>query len=150
MTVLVDYRVNPSARVWNSANITLADNVETTLTFDSEQLDPWGMHDPLVNPSRLTCIVPGTYLIGANVGFVASSVGQRYLVFVVNGVSRIAKTTFTSFGASGGPGLVLATLYPLNAGDYVTVAAYQNSGAPLDVTSTNPGQPVFWAAKFVS
>lgn len=147
MAVLIAQNVYPAARVSLAANLPLTDNVEKYIDWTVDNLDPWGMHDLLTDPNRLTILVPGTYIIGGLVAFDVSSVGIRYLRVRLNGTTTLAKSQFTAFGASGGAAFSVSTIYSLSAGDYLEMSAYQNSGGSLNVIAASPSQPVFWAAR---
>ena len=50
------------ARVYNDANISIPDNTETAVTFNTEEWDTDTIHDPSTNPERLTAKTAGKYL----------------------------------------------------------------------------------------
>jgi hypothetical protein len=108
---------------------------ETFLTFDSEEWDTANLHDPTVNPGRLTVPSAGKYLVVANVGFEANASGARNLYINVNGTAYTASQVYVN--ASTHPSsetlLVATAIVSLNAGDYVTIGIGQNSGAPLSL-----------------
>jgi len=52
-----------SVRVFKSTHISLPHNTSIALPFDSERWDTDNMHDPVVNPSRLTARRVGKYFI---------------------------------------------------------------------------------------
>ena len=123
---------NIGARVYNSANISIADATATALTFDSERYDTDGFHSVATNTDRLT--VPtgmaGQYLIVGHVVIVAgadySSVGlQIYL----NGATIINNIEMSPSTFSTNPVLTVATIYDLAAADYVTLRVYQDNTA---------------------
>lgn len=132
----------PMARVTNSIAISLPNNATTTLTFDTEKYDNDAIHSTSVNTSRLTCNTPGLYQISAYVEFASSNVNWRGLLLLLNGVTIIDARQVNAVN-----GAVTRTLiscqYQLNAGDYVEVQAFQNSGAALNADAAAEYTPIF-------
>lgn len=132
------------ARVYNSANISIPDDVGnfTALTFDTEIYDTDSIHSPTVNTSRLTCQTAGYYHIEGHVTFAAAATGRRAAQITLNGL------TFLST-ADGPPDAVFGTKcnpstdYYLNVGDYVELEAIQSSGSPLNVLGGFERTPAF-------
>lgn len=118
-----------SARIYNSAPISVPHNTGVTLTFDSERWDTAGLHDT-ANPSRLTASTAGKYLIFGEVSFATQGGGSRIVGFLVNGTQSIATNN-----AEGDPShhteVPLTTVYELQAGDYVEFTVAQDSGTTV-------------------
>jgi len=132
----------PSARVYNSANISIPNNTVTVLTFNSELLDTDNIHDTATNPSRLTCKTAGLYAIYGNAQFAAHATGARSVLIRLNGTSTsIAAATAGSAGKK--QSLPVSTQYPLEVGDYIELAVWQNSGGSLAVNYVDAYTPVF-------
>jgi hypothetical protein len=136
----------PQARVYNSANISVADATNVALTFDSERWDTGTsseQHSTSANTSRLTCRVAGLYSIGGSIGFAANAVGDRFASLRLNGATYI--------GQAGGKASAVVqtaanvqTEYRLAVGDYVELLAYQNSGGALNALATGNYSPEFY------
>jgi len=64
MNDVIKYGLNRAlVRLTQTAVQSIADNTATALTFTgTEDIDPYGFHDPTTNTSRLTPTIPGTYL----------------------------------------------------------------------------------------
>jgi hypothetical protein len=142
------------ARAYNSAVQSITDNTSTALTFDSEEFDSDTFHSTSSNTSRMT--IPaglgGKYILTASAyfsGFDAD--GTRLMFFKKNGSelrgeSRIGPAS--NSGQTPNPTVVV----DLNAGDYVEVWVYQNSGAAMDVGhgSSTTAQATFSIVKLDS
>jgi len=74
------------ARVTNSSNISIPDNTNTTLTFNTETFDNGGFHSTSVNTERLTIPVDGVYLIGCNVSFVINLIDVIVISPTIQGI----------------------------------------------------------------
>lgn len=132
----------PRARVYNSANISIATTTDTTITFDSERFDVGGCHSTSSNTSRLT--VPsggdGLYLITAHIVWESNASGYRRLRLQVNGTTTIAgQFSPTSTGLVFDQSL--STIYQLAAGDYVEMVVRQSSGGAVNVLRSNALSP---------
>ncbi len=120
-----------AARVYESGDQPIGGAPWTVLTFDSERFDTNGLHDPAVNPSRLTAQKDGIYQIGAHFltdmdeDFPVSAV---FALMVLNGSVAIASFTDAYetdlLVAVDLSYMQCATLYELTAGDYVEVWAF--------------------------
>lgn len=135
----------PKCRVYNSAAISVTNNVETALTFNSERFDTDTMHSTAVNTGRITFTTAGTYLVGGSIRWAdtASTAAQR-LAIRVGGATKIAET-LNNHANNGGSPITVTTLYAFSAGDYVELVAYQNTAGALNVTATGNQSPEFWA-----
>jgi hypothetical protein len=138
------------ARVYNSANISVANNTVTALTFDSERYDTTSFHSTSVNTGRLTAPTDGYYAIGAHIVHDANATGVRSLFLRLNGATFIGAIEVNA-GTTGGRGTVLSvsTTYQLSATDYVEVIAYQTSGGALNVLAAGNYSPEFWMHRLV-
>lgn len=133
----------PTARVGKSTVQSLADNTETTITFDlestSQTWDNDGLHSTASNTSRITASRAGLWLVGANLVFATSVVGQR--------IARIKHSTNGTVdtedrdASAGSDFLNISTLVRMAAAEYVTLTGQQSSGGPLNVSTSS----IFWA-----
>lgn len=137
---------NPAARVYHSANQSIANTTFTTLAFNSERYDNDGEHDNTTNNSRLTCKTAGKYRITANVQFASNATGYREVFFLVNGTTAIADI-IQDANASFATTMSLSTTYELAVNDYVEVRVYQNSGGALNVSAVGNYSPEFMMEK---
>jgi len=129
-------------RVYNSADLSINNDSFTVLTFDSERYDRGNLHSTSSLTSRLTAARAGIYPITGHIRFAGNAAGVRYLGVLLNGATVIAQQG--ALNAAGSADILsVSTLYYLNAGDYVELQAYQNSGGLLSVTATGNKSPEF-------
>ena len=114
----------------------------TYIQFDTVDLDFFGNFNTTLNPSQYIPSVPGWYFCNGRAVFVANATSRRgYFInknfngttFTVGGQSMQAPATGTA--QLGGGGLV----YMDGVSDYLGARAIQNSGAPLNLTTTADG-----------
>jgi hypothetical protein len=122
----------PMAKVYNSTAQSVAQGMHTILNFDTKYYDTNGMHDPLTNPTRLTCKTPGTYLTFATIAFEINPTGYREVLILENGanstgIMRISPATDMSTF------ITVVGLRVLSVGNYLEVQVRQNSGETLNV-----------------
>jgi len=126
-------------RVQRSTAQTIANNMWTAQIFDAIAYEkkPSGAASQwsLGNPTRLTCVVAGFYLVVTHVMFVANATGDRIIGLYKNGM--IFANTSTRAGASLGVSAQLVELVSLNVGDYIESQVFQNSGGNLNTDPSN-------------
>jgi hypothetical protein len=118
-----------------TADQSIASASEEDIAFNAELFDTHAYHDNSTNPNRFTCPTGGDgyYHVTAQVYWDnADTDGVRIVYVRVNaGATALAQASDdaqpTDFIQH-----VSCTLY-LDAGDYVTIGVYQNSGSALDV-----------------
>lgn len=135
------------AKVYNSANITLTNNVASALNFNSEEWDTENIHSTSSNTSRLTCITAGIYLATGMVWFTANANGQRNIYVVKNGTTYVAQANESTPTSSASAILNVSVEVALEVDDYVELYAYQNSGDNLDVRYLSERTPYFMMHK---
>lgn len=121
-------------------NQSIPDNgAYTTIAFDtpSSTANPAGMWSA-GSPSRVTAPWTGWYDCKGAAEFAANASGRRVLGLRVNGVDPPVRVASQTSGSGTNPIHLqaAATLY-LGAGDYVELAAFQNSGGALNVTASS-------------
>lgn len=141
-----DFLANPPAcRVYNNAGLSIPNNTETLLTFNSERFDTNTMHDTVTNPGRITFNTAGLYIVTAHVDWASNAVGDRRTLFKLNGTTYIAWVENMPNNAGASTSQVLTTLYKFVAGDWVAAYGHQTSGGALNVNSTANYSPEFSA-----
>jgi hypothetical protein len=129
----LDLLVNPPrCRVYQTATTTLTTAVAAALAFDTEDSDEAGangMHNPAVNPSRVTIVQPGVYRVLCQVSFAFNAAGYRTVGVLKNGAVVAATRLMASPTVSHFQQAYLEL--PLVAGDYVECQALQASGGNL-------------------
>jgi hypothetical protein len=106
----------------------------TTIPFDSEFEDTDNIHDPAVNPSRLTCRTAGIYAIEATLGMDGPTGGDRYAAIRYTptaGLAYYIAQLSCAPGSSGVGTLNVKAIKRMAVGDYVELrgAVFQASGA---------------------
>jgi hypothetical protein len=125
----------PGARVRDTATTTIQTGATAVLPFNATDFNVGGVYDS-TKPSRMTAPIAGRYLVTASARWTANAAGRRTIALEVNGTAaQIARTNVSAFSSTGtlAPEQTAQTVYKLNAGDYVEVWAYQDSGGPLDL-----------------
>jgi hypothetical protein len=120
-------------KVGNSSDISIANNTDVYLTFNSEKFDTDAFHSTSSNTGRIT--VPsgkaGYYQVYSSVQFLNNATGVRIIQLRKNGTVENYNGLFGN--SSNRTGLsVSATIYG-SVGDYFEVSVYQDSGTTLDV-----------------
>lgn len=121
----------PSARVYNSGAISVAQATPTLLTFDSERYDNDTIHDNVTNPGRLTCRTAGKYHIFGSAGFASlGNPAESQLRIQLNGATLIdVQSNFQDGIYKLSDFISIDTIYNLAINDYVELLAYNfNSG----------------------
>lgn len=129
-----------SASVYRTTNQTLTTGTETAVAFTSEEWDTAGFHDNVTNNTRLTAPYTGRYLVIACLRWESNATGVRYLYFRRSGggaaITDVKGADYRQ--AITIPDLIIITssaIFSLNAGDYVEVIAFQNSGGNLNLVA---------------
>lgn len=136
------FAAHPAARAYNSAALSISNNAETALTFDSERFDTSNLHSVSTNTSRMTAPVNGIYVITANVSWAANATGIRRVFLRWNASSNIAYSQVSATSASVTAQNV-ATVYSLAASEYVEVFVLQTSGSALNIEASSQFSPEF-------
>ncbi len=117
----------------NSSDLTTG--VWTDIDWDAQVYDTDGYWEGVTNPERITFSVAGKYLVIANVIFETSSSGFRHLRFLRNADANLEIAQSSTGGTSAGDTRAYCSaVVDADAGDYVVVQAYQNSGGGLYLT----------------
>jgi hypothetical protein len=131
------YMLNPPIFVgYQNTSQSIGQTVWTPISIDTTTVDSYGGHSNTTNNSRYTAQVAGWYTVCGVYGTgTGSSTGFRAARIQVNGSPIVAGAVYMLANGSVETGVVTPTkdVY-LNAGDYVEVAAWQNSGASLGTT----------------
>lgn len=128
--------------VYGSAAQSIPNNAATVLTFDLERVDPFGMHSPSTNPSRVTVPEPGWYSVAGHVTFAFHATGYRRAQLSLNGVSALAYQQVPAVTDAGhNTRLSVNDVVYMNAGDYIELSVFQLSGGALDVTAAPMASP---------
>ena len=139
----VEFFAPDGLRVYNNANIGVANDTLTALTFNAEDFDTNNMHDVSTNTSRLVCKTAGRYILTCQVWFAANGTGYRMARAEKNGTGEIlCQVTDNNPSGSLSAILNLVTIVELAVDDYVEFIVYQNSGGNLNVQYYSGRSPV--------
>lgn len=141
---LTNIKKEVGARVYHDANQSIPDNSVTELAFNSEVFDNDGIHNNSVNNERLICQTDGVYIIGANVDWAPNANDRRVILIYLDGATLIGSVNMPTLGAVPSCRQSIVTVYPMVAGQYVSVSVYQNTGGALNITATTAFSPSFW------
>jgi len=125
------------AQVRSTANQSISNATNTTITYDAEVFDTDSMADLGTNDERLTIKTAGKYLIIFNCAFASNATGYREAFLYLNGDTA---TQVTTIPATSGrrTSCGLAWVQSFSVDDYIQVQVSQNSGGALNVETVNP------------
>jgi hypothetical protein len=129
----------PMCYVHKTADQAINNNANTSVTYtvgypDEARGDPFNMHDPAVNPSRVACRRPGWYYALAEITWGVNATGTRITEIRKNFANDASGWRSSSvFGGSANPTQQCGGWFQLAVGDYLEVVVWQDSGGALDV-----------------
>lgn len=119
--------------LYKSANASITNATDTTVTFNTESYDTDGFHDNTTNSERIT--IPtgkgGKYLITAKTTFASNGTGIRGIYLYKNAAVFLTYNVQPAF--TGECNTLLSYVVSLTAGDYVYFQTYQTSGGALNL-----------------
>lgn len=128
----------PRCVAYNNATQTITTATITAVNLNAEDVDVFAtatpMHDLVTNNNRITISFPGFYRVRAKVNFPANATGVRQIYLRKNGAS----VGFWSAPAASAGGQITAHANwegDLAIGDFIDMAAYQDSGADMAIGS---------------
>lgn len=123
--------------VYKSANTSIANATDTSITFDTESFDTDAFHSTVSNTERMT--IPsgksGKYLITAKSTYAANTSGYRGLYLYKNAGATLLSYNVTSYTVSHENNTILSYVADLVATDYIYLSTYQTSGGALNLNS---------------
>jgi hypothetical protein len=137
----------PAARAYNTSAQSIPNSTDTALTFNTDRYDTDNIHSTTTNTSRLTAQTAGIYAVTGEVIFAGNSSGTfRDLYVRLNGTTTVVQQN-TKPDAAYNTRATITTMYYLNAGDYVELMTYQDSGGALSTVVNSPESPEFSITK---
>jgi len=136
-----------SCKVYNNADVSIANNSSTILAFNSESYDTDSMHDNTTNNSRVTIKTAGKYVVVGFIKWSSNSTGRRQISIMVNGSQK--ETIEDSSNTAHHHYQQVVAEMSLSVNDYLELQAYQNSGGALDSLTMNSIYPGLAAMKVV-
>jgi hypothetical protein len=123
--------------VTNSTTQAVSHNLTTNLTFNTETLDPAGLHSTSADTDQIVIKCAGLYEVVANVEMAAFAAGTTNTIF--GRIDVLKNSTALKYATT--PMLVnqltqmsLTTIEQFSHGDVIRLQAYQNTGSSLNVS----------------
>ena len=121
--------------LWQSTDISLANDTTIALTWDNENFDTDSFHSTSTNTGRIT--IPsglgGYYHINGAISFVGGGAGFRRVDIFKNGSIWFYGANIASASASGGTQLIpFSTIGNFVATDYLSISVSQASGGTIN------------------
>lgn len=126
----------PIFKGYQTVSQSIPNNVFTSVTLDSEQVDSAGGHSTSTNTSRYTAQYAGWYDKGGGACFAASVSGRRLAQAAINGIALNGTTSGIPGNAAQIPWAYRPDLAFLNVNDFMEDQIFQDTGSP---TSTFTG-----------
>ncbi len=121
--------------LWQSSDISLANDTTVALTWNSENFDTDAFHSTSTNTGRITIpsALDGKYHINGAISFAGGGAGFRRVDVLKNGTVFIYGANIASASASGGTQMIpFSVLLDLVATDYVSISVSQASGGTIN------------------
>lgn len=135
----------PLALLFQSTAQTINNTTNTAITFDSTVSDTYGGHSNTTNNSRYVAQVAGWYRIIGTITWAANNTGDRTISIAKNGsVIGYFGQGVPAAGLGVNPQVNVNGLVQLNAGDYVEIDTYQDSGAGVATKANGSSMAVVW------
>lgn len=131
----------PAVMLQRTGALSLTNNAETMIPFDTEIADPLGMHAP--SDTKIYAPVAGIYQISFNAGLNATGYTNNKVItgayIYKNGV--ITKNSgfipqYMPSGTSGPCSVQWSTTIQLNANDYIEMSVYQGSNGTASIETS--------------
>jgi len=132
---------------WRSrlaADATLTTSTVTNLTYSTEGAAPehnlgavpFVTYVNVAGQPRFVFDIAGLYLIRASAQWAGSATGTRKVFLLLNANTEpFSSIEEANAGAGGGVHTEITGIFPFDAGDYLRVAGWQNSGGNLVITA---------------
>lgn len=121
---------------------TIAQYSDTTVSFDVEDRDDGGLHEGVTHPDRVTAVEAGWYLAQGMVDWAVSATGARWLAVYRSDGAPVAQNNVPALSGITVRQSVTGLTY-LEAGQYVTLNAYQSTAGNLDLIVSGGYPPRF-------
>lgn len=132
----------PGVRAQRTTTQSLTSGTAAAVIFNAaDQWDYDAMHDPAVNPSRITINTAGNYLLVSSLEFAAqtTAAGIRQVYWRLNGgtvIGGVETQPMTSAFNSLPVAVSSSAIARLVVGDYVELMALQTSGGSLNINAS--------------
>ncbi len=134
----------PVCQVFASVAQSIPDSTPTGILYDSENLDPYGMHSTTSNTSRIIPTAPGWYEVSGGAVYAPNASGSRKCQPYQNGLPINYASGQVPASPGGSDGTAVAcptvTLFFNGTTDYVQLVAYQDSGGALNINPSTSNE----------
>lgn len=142
-----------STRLSHSASVAIPNNAYTTLPWDTEEWDTADLHSATSATERITLPIAGRYLVIGSIRWDVNTTGQR-IVRIMRTRGAVVEMVGQDISTTWGTNAVVhhaTALVDCQAGDYLTLEAWQSSGGALAVNNGTPrGAAHFFSAARLS
>jgi len=128
----------PACRVFKTSTYAAPSGGSQPIPFDSEYLDTAGMHSNTTNNSRITVPIAGVYLFVGNGMYSPNATGAHRLLYLLQDGDYgnwMATGGVVAVMGSGAVRMQVTWITNLNAGSYVEMGTYQDTGAGLTLSA---------------
>lgn len=126
----------PLCKATTSVAVSIPNGAFTPLALNTNTVDTYSGHSTVTNNSRYVAQISAWYWVSGGAQWASNATGIRDGEFAVNGVA-LAETADARLSIGAGTSTSMGIPGPvfLNAGDYVELWIFQNSGAALNAVS---------------
>jgi hypothetical protein len=131
----------PNCLAHRAAALNIATSTALLVPLDAEVSDNDTMHNNATNPSRVVFTTSGRYLVVASIQYGPSAAGKRTVQLRRNAAgSATGGSLQVDYVFPGVTGVttptqpIVTAIFRFNAGDYIEMFAYQDSGGTLAIT----------------
>jgi hypothetical protein len=126
----------PTFRAYAGSAVSLANNADTTVIFDTESFDPQSTYD--TSNGRFTPAVSGKYFLHANVLLSATNDQGIFDIYLKKNGS--AQATYRARGSGTSTmSIQISDIVESDTDDYFIIQVYQNTGGSINASSGEAG-----------
>jgi hypothetical protein len=122
----------PTFRAYANSNLSLANNADTTLVFDTENFDPQSTFN--TSTGRFTPGVSGKYFLYANIRLGTTNDQGIFDIYIKKNSSTQAAARVRGSG-TGNIAVQISDLVESDTDDYFYIQIYQATGGSINATS---------------
>lgn len=136
--------INPICKVLRDTDQVVTTATVTAMSFDTDVYGGANGFWTIGDPTKLYAPVSGIYLVVGTGGFEAHSTGGRQFWLRKNGAGDYPCEVSNKTRDDGGQWhTTISATVDLQAGDYMEIYVYQNTGGNLNLEGTAPNNPSF-------
>ena len=128
---IIDLPKQSGCRAYLNADQSVGNEVYTKINFGTEVWDTQNEFDPTTN-HRFTVTKAGKYLVTAGVMMLSPSSGQRFIIAIYKNGTKVLDV-YKQVPGTATYAIPIAGILDVNAGDYIEIFVWQNSGGNKDI-----------------